>query len=78
MRQGIRFFGDRKNLPSTIKISPSVLKLYWLPGFQREVDRTKSRLPGLSVKVWSMQRLWVSIGDAILTRGLTLRQWTVA
>ena len=43
-----------------------------------EVDRTKLRLPGLSVKVWSMQRLWVSIGDAIPPRGLTLRQWTMA
>lgn len=53
-------------------------ELYWLPGSQREVDRMKSRLPGLSVKVWSIQRLWVSIGDAILTRGLTLMQWTVA
>lgn len=58
--------------------SLNIDKLYWLPGYKREVDRMKSRLPGLSVKVWSMHGLWVSIGDAILTHGLTLKQWTTA
>lgn len=77
-------FGDRKNLLSTsYSIYLSVLslnldKLYWLPGLCCETDSARPRLPGLSVKVWSMQRLWVSIGDAILTSGLTLMQWTVA